>query len=163
MGGQGFIFEPSASSVALNPLSAALTLCYHDTWDLLGTYLGPTTWHMGPTSTHSLSQSYKQAPSKRGILGTLLGTVVNHIFVCFGDFTLSYISLYVIIFLPSKHESPFDHWSKSYYLQLNIVVHIYQKIIKQGNYSLRRPPKLIIPQAVIRHWEKMSFCMHIDV
>ena len=34
---------------------------------------------------------------------------------------------------------------------------------KQGNYSLRRPPKLIIPQAVIRHWEKMSFCMHIDV
>ena len=41
MGGQGFIFEPSASSVALNPLSAALTLCYHDTWDLLGTYLGP--------------------------------------------------------------------------------------------------------------------------
>ena len=35
--------------------------------------------------------------------------------------------------------------------------------IKQGNYSLRRPPKLIIPQAVIRHWEKMSFCMHIDV
>ena len=22
---------------------------------------------------------------------------------------------------------------------------------KQGNYSLRRPPKLIIPQAVIRH------------
>ena len=38
MGGQGFIFEPSASSVALNPLSAAPTLCYHDTWDLLGTY-----------------------------------------------------------------------------------------------------------------------------
>ena len=34
---------------------------------------------------------------------------------------------------------------------------------KQGNYSLRRPPKLIIPQAVIRHWEKMSICMHIDV
>ena len=34
---------------------------------------------------------------------------------------------------------------------------------KQGYYSLRRPPKLIIPQAVIRHWEKMSFCMHIDV
>ena len=34
---------------------------------------------------------------------------------------------------------------------------------KQGKYSLRRPPKLIIPQAVIRHWEKMSFCMHIDV
>ena len=23
--------------------------------------------------------------------------------------------------------------------------------LKQGNYSLRRPPKLIIPQAVIRH------------
>ena len=34
---------------------------------------------------------------------------------------------------------------------------------EQGNYSLRRPPKLIVPQAVIRHWEKMSFCMHIDV
>ena len=34
---------------------------------------------------------------------------------------------------------------------------------KQGNYSLRRPPKLIIPQTVIRHWEKISFCMHIDV
>ena len=44
MGGQGFIFEPSASSVALNPLSAALTLCYHDTWDLLEAYfyLGPS-------------------------------------------------------------------------------------------------------------------------
>ena len=44
MGGQGFIFEPSASSVALNPLSAAPTLCYHDTWDLLETYfyLGPS-------------------------------------------------------------------------------------------------------------------------
>ena len=37
------------------------------------------------------------------------------------------------------------------------------KFPKQGNYSLRRPPKLIIPQIVIRHCEKMSFCMHIDV
>ena len=45
MGGQGFIFEPSASSVALNPLSAAPTLCYHDTWDLVGTYLG-CTWDL---------------------------------------------------------------------------------------------------------------------
>ena len=35
------------------------------------------------------------------------------------------------------------------------------KYFQQGNYSLRRPPKLITPQAVITHWEKMSFCMHI--
>ena len=34
---------------------------------------------------------------------------------------------------------------------------------QQGNYSLRRPPKLIIPQAVIEQWEKMGYCKHIDV
>ena len=40
----------------------------------------------------------------------------------------------------------------------NVIVNIVHWFIddgfvhrKQGNYSLRRPPKLIIPQAVIRH------------
>ena len=41
--------------------------------------------------------------------------------------------------------------------------HKTSSINQQGNYSLRRPPKLIIPQTVIRHWEEMSFCKHIDV
>ena len=35
--------------------------------------------------------------------------------------------------------------------------------LKQGNYSLRRPPKLIIPQAVIAQWAKIGYCLHIDV
>ena len=99
MGGQGFIFEPSASSVALNPLSAALTLCYHDTWDLLGTYLGHIwdllhdTWDL---LLLTCPQSYKQAPSKRGILGILLGTVVHHIFL--GGISHCHIYYYMLLY-----------------------------------------------------------------
>ena len=37
------------------------------------------------------------------------------------------------------------------------------KHMQQGNYSLRRPPKLIIPQAVIAQWAKIGYCLHIDV
>ena len=62
---------------------------------------------------------------------------------------------------PLIYQKLFSYVSLAYSNSFNILwptLHF-----KQGNYSLRRPPKLIIPQAVIRHWEKMSICMHIDV
>ena len=60
-----------------------------------------------------------------------------------------------------KEEYNVPHSFVAQVLDIYKVLQFYQ--IEQGKYSLRRPPKLIIPQAVIRHWEKMSFCMHIDV
>ena len=114
MGGQGFIFKPSASSVALNPLSAALTLCYHDTWDLLGTYLGPTwdllgtyleptTWHMGPTSPH-LPPIIQTGPFKARDPGNLAWNSGESHFCLFWGF---HIVIYIII---CYYVSAFKAW-----------------------------------------------------